>query len=291
MPFEDGQESQVEAPTADQSVESIQDNSTPAEQPQTNSNNPFWGELESKLLPQQWQLAQPLLAKADTEARQRIEKVNEQYAPWKAYADQGITPQAVQEAFEIVQALNDPNRQPEIYQNLHNFLKQEGRLPTIEELADEIQNQAAEDPEADPRDKQLQELQAKQQQFEQWVQSQYAQQAQAQAQQQADTWVQTEVARVKQAHPEFTPQDIDAILMRAAFEAQSGHDPENLDGATQAFLAERDRIRSAPRPGDSAPRIPGGTGGTPGSTLEPGSLGNKQTRLDAALARLTAGRG
>ena len=238
----DGQELSSE-PTTEPTGTEVQapESNSPEQQEPT---NPFWGEVEKLVGPNVWKTVQPHLSKADAEASKRIAAVNEQLKPWKAFSEQGLTPQHVQQAFDYVRQLNDPQGQVEIYQSLHNFLKENGRLP---ETPQEVQEVLEGGEEEDPRDAQIAALQQQIQQIGQYTMGQFQSQAQAQAAAEADTWLDSENTRLQQAG--YGEEDIKEIVRIAAFMAQqTGQDPENLDAAAQHVTALRDRSRTAPRP-------------------------------------------
>ena len=252
-------------------AESIQTEDHSTEQ---QPSNPFWGEVEKLTGPNVYKLIQPHLAKADTEARQRVESVNQSYAPWKQLVDQGITPEHVTQSIGVVRQLNDPQGQLQIYESLRNFLQENGRLPDQQELQEQVEEDT--DPENDPRFDNL----AKQQQaIVQFLQAQQQREQQAQITQEADAWADNEWKRVTQAHPELSREDLADVAQILAAQTNRGEEP-NLDNAVAAFSAMRDRIRTTPRPGQNAPRIPSGVGGgTPqGGAIDPSNLSKDQRR-------------
>lgn len=222
--------------------------------------NPFWGEVEKLTGPNVYKLIQPHLAKADTAARQRVEQVNQSYAPWKAFADKGITPEQVEQSFGVVRQLNDPQGQLQVYESLRNFLQENGRLPDEQELQQQVAEDEGEgDPQDDPRFAALEQQNLAIAQFLQDQQMQAQRQA---ANQEADSWVESEISRLKDPKFGFDQSDIQEILRIASFQTQqTGQMPESLDQAAQQYAALRDRIRTTPRPGQVAPRIPSGPGG------------------------------
>jgi hypothetical protein len=281
MPIDgSSQESTTEEPTQVE-PQATEDHSTPADQA---SNNPFWGPIEEAVGPNTWKVIQPHLAKADTEARQRIERVNAEYAPWKAFADQGITPDVAENAFGFVRNFNDPNEQVAIYQSLHAFLEKEGRLPETAAEVQQVVDDADEGAQPDPRDSELQALRDQQQQVIEFLN----QQAQAQAQQEADTqaeqWLDTEIQRTQQAHPDLDQADMKQVVRLVAFSVNQGQ-PITFDQAVESWTAERDRIRTTQRPNDFAPRVPGATGGTPGASADQNQPMSKADRIAAVAAR------
>ncbi len=266
----DGQESTELTESPELTTEAPQDHSTEEQA------NPFWGEVEKLTGPNVYQLIKPHLAKADTEARQRVEAVNQSYAPWKAFADQGIQPQQVQQAIAVVKQLNESPEQ--VFESLRSFLEREGRMPSQAELKQEVQEGTEE---VDPRDEQLQTLAEQQRLIAEFLQNQQLQSQQQAAAQEADTWLETEVSKLKDPKKGFDDADIKEIVRIAAFQAQqTGQDPDSLAAAEAQYVAMRDRIRTTPRPGQVAPRLPSGPGGgTPQQqAVDPSTLTKDQRR-------------
>lgn len=266
----DGQESTELTESPELTAEAPQDHSTEEQA------NPFWGEVEKLTGPNVYQLIKPHLAKADTEARQRVEAVNQSYAPWKDFADQGIQPQQVQQAIAVVKQLNESPEQ--VFESLRSFLEREGRMPSQAELKQEVQEDTEE---VDPRDEQLQTLAEQQRLIAEFLQNQQLQGQQQAAAQEADTWLETEVSKLKDPKKGFDEADIKEIVRIAAFQAQqTGQDPDSLAAAEAQYIAMRDRIRTTPRPGQVAPRLPSGPGGgTPQQqAVDPSTLTKDQRR-------------
>lgn len=271
-----GQESTSEiseSPELTYSESETQDHSTGAEQ----EANPFWGEVEKLTGPNVYKLIQPHLAKADTAARQRVEALNQKLAPWSEFESQGIQPQHVKQALGVVQQLNTNPEQ--VFQSLQEFLTREGRMPSQAELKQEVAEDLDETEGADPRDQQIQELQEQLQQFQGFVTGQFTAQQQQAAAQEADAWLEGEIGRLSDPKNGYDQADIQEIVRIAAFQSQQTGQEPNLDAAAQQFNAMRDRIRTTPRPGQAAPRLPMGPGGgSPQGQLDPSNLTKDQRR-------------
>ena len=280
------QESETEAPEV-----SDQDHSTGAEQPQEQpASNPFWGEVEKLTGPNVYQLIQPHLAKTDAEYNRKITEVNQSYAPWKAFADQGITPEHVQQSVAVVRQLNES---PElVYEGLRSFLEREGRLPSNQELANEVEDGGGE--EIDPRDQEIQALREQQEQIQQFLQDQQMQAQRQVESEKADTWLSSEISRVQETHKDLAEADIQEIVSRAAaaasqFDARGQAVPDDvLEKATQQFIAMRDRIRTTPRPSSMAPRVPSGPGGAAPSTGGPDTASMTRAQRQEFVAQQLA---
>lgn len=254
---------------------------------QESQANPFWGEVEKLTGPNVYKLIQPHLAKADTEARTRISDLNQKFAPWKAFADRGVQPQHVEQALGVVQQLNTSPEQ--VYESLRGFLEREGRLPSNEELAQEVVEDEANESE-DPRDAQLRQLQDNQAKLMEFLQGQASAQEQQRVQQEADAWADGEWKRIASANPNLTKEDFADIAQILAAQTNQGQAPD-LDAAVSYFNAMRDRIRQTPRPGQLAPRLPSGPGGgTPASgQVDPKAM-TKQQRIELASQMLQRGK-
>jgi|TARA_R100000482_G_scaffold124710_2_gene78547 hypothetical protein len=272
-------ETSQESTEAPEPVEAPEPQEDHSEQGSSDSN-PFWKEVEEAIGPNNYKLIQPHLTKADTEARNRISELNQSYAPWKAFADQGITPDQVTQSVGVVQRLNDPQGQVEVYESLRTFLEREGRLPNQAELSQEVEdNEESPEEEADPRDAQLRELQEQQSKIQQFLQGQYETAQRQQMEAQADQELKSEIDTLRNTHQDLDDADMKEVVRIAAFAAQQGEEI-TLDQAYGKFAELRDRIRTAPRPSASAPRLPGGSGGSPSSAPVDPSTMTKQQRQD-----------
>ena len=151
-------------------------------------------------------------------------------------------------------------------------------MPSQAELKQEVQEDTEE---VDPRDEQLQTLAEQQRLIAEFLQNQQLQGQQQAAAQEADTWLETEVSKLKDPKKGFDEADIKEIVRIAAFQAQqTGQDPDSLAAAEAQYVAMRDRIRTTPRPGQVAPRLPSGPGGgTPQQqAVDPSTLTKDQRR-------------
>lgn len=252
-------------PVVDSTVDVV---STEAES--VSGDNPAWGSLKEKLDPISYHSIQDELKAMDAAANQRITSVNKSYEPWKQLADSGTTPEQIQQALSISEKLNaNPE---EIYTALGTFLENNGRLPSKQELTQEIAEQS-EETEDDPRYSALEEQNQKIMQFLQDQQQQQAAQA-------ADKAIDTEIEQLRAAHPELAPEDVKEVIRRAALDAQSTGKAPTLEEAFVGFNALRNRILSTPRPADSAPNLIPTSGGVPSSTAQRslGSLSRLETQ-------------
>lgn len=227
---------------------------TEASDAETSGVNPAWESLRTKLDPVSFHAIQDDLKNFDKNAESRISSLNQQL---KQYSELGSVEQ-LQNYAAIAQRLDT---EPEtIYNALGEFLRQNGRLPETEkELQDAVDQEEAveesEQPTLDPRIAQLEEQQARIQEF-------FEQQEQARIQQEADAALDQELGELKQTYPDFTEEDVREVLMRAAFQLQTDGKAVKLQDVAKEYIDNTvNRIRAVPRPGDSAPKLLPTSGG------------------------------
>lgn len=230
--------------------------------------NPAWESLRTKLDPISFKAIEDDLKGWDKNAESRISNLNSQL---KTYKDLGEVEQ-LQSYAALAQQID---AQPEaIYEALGNFLRQNGRLPeTQAEMQDALDE--TEDDAQEFRDPRFDQLEQQQEQMRQFL----AEQEQIRIEQEADHSLDMEIGQLQQTHPDFTDDDIQEILMRAAFDLSNGKD-RSLDEIAQEYIEKTvNRIRAVPRPGDSAPRLLPTSGGVPTASAQGTPLG-KMSRSD-----------
>lgn len=260
-----GEEDAVVESTLDTSEEPTPSTSTD-ESANTSGVNPAWEGIGSKLDPISFHSIQEDLKAMDAAANKRITSQNQQYAPYKQFMDAGNSPEDITAALNIASQINT---NPEaIYQALESFLSENGRLPSKQELAVEVAEASVDEqqPVEDPR---FAQLQAQQNQIAEYFQAQQYQQDSARADKELDV----ETSSLRSAHPELSDADLNNIIGQAAFVAQStGKIPSLSDVHDGWFTELRNRFLTAPRPGDSAPRLLPSSGAVP-SNIPQKSLG------------------
>lgn len=279
--------------TVDQTLDNLNPSSVGTDTAEQPEGNPAWEKLRSKLDPISFHAIQDDLEAMDDAANQRITNVNQRYEPYRAFAEQGINPQQIQQALTISQQINE--RPEDIYQYLGQFLQQNGRMPSQQEVknaseAGAIGEEA--EPQVDPR---LDQLSQQQQAIMQFLQEQQ----QAEVNREAEISLDTETKQLRAAHPELGDEDVKEVIRRAAFVAQQNlalgnHKIPSLEEAYTDFNALRTRILSTPRPGDSAPRLLPTSGGIPSAVGQKtlGSLSRTETQdLIAGLLEQNKSRG
>lgn len=199
------------------------------------------------------------LQKIDKDFNSGITKANSRYTPWKQFEEKGITPDTVSQAFTALQSMQDDPQG--LYERLGEFLKQNGRLP---ETQAEVAEALSDDDDLTDEQRQLSELQKQFEEQQQFMQAQFEQQEMARIQEKVDKDVSDEYASFEAAHPNLSADDKKWIYQQHYNYAASG--PQNIKSLEQVFGEYEslvNRIRTAPRPNDSAPRLPGAGGGVP----------------------------
>lgn len=219
---------------------------------QSSGGNPSWEPLREALGPQFFQLAEPHLKEFDKQAQSRITKLN---SDLKTYSSLG-TPDELSSYARIAQRLDS---EPEsVYEALGQFLKENGRMPETEaEVAEAVEDYEQGDEYEDPRLKQIEESQQK---LMEYIEAQQQQQRAYEA----DVALDEELKSVREAFPQLDESDLKEVIQRSAFLSMNGNDVNLADVAADYIENVVNRIRSAQRPGATAPRLlPTGGGSAP----------------------------
>lgn len=244
--------------------------------------NPAWAPIRDKIGDSLFQLVQPELSKFDKAAQSRIESVNGQLNEYKQLGE----PAQIQQAMQIARAVDaDPAA---VYAKLGEFLQQTGRMPNPQEaaaLGAEAEAEEAEQQQGD--DPRFEQLALQQEQMVQFLQQQQFEQEVAR-----ETQV-LEQEMVDLKSKGYTQEDITDIYNITVQIAEQRHRngdnrPVSLTDGQAQFDALRNRILTAPRAGDSAPKLLPTSGGSPsgGQQTPLGQLSRSQTQ-DLIAARLS----
>jgi hypothetical protein len=230
----------------------------PAE-PQSDGN-PVWAPLKEELGDFAFHKAQKYLKEWDTAANQRITEVNSKYEPWKQYAERGVTPEMVGQAFSSLQQIQqDPVA---FYNQLAEHLRSQGLLQEaaqVQAQADDAEDGWDED--QDPRDAQIAELREQNERIMAWQEAQFMEQEQARMNEQASVSLSREMNDLQQS-TNLAPEDLKAVLQRAHLYARADVQ-KSLQDVFNEIQSERATVLSRPRPNDTAPRLPGVGGSAP----------------------------
>ena len=143
-PEEQGQDSEIQVEENSPSEEQLPADDAPQHE---GGYNPAFEPIRQKL-GLQFETIKDDLLEVEKGFNSGITKANSKYAPWKALEDQGLTPDSINQGFGLLRQLND---EPEkIYTALHDFLKQNGRLPQTDAEVQEVIDDAEDD---DPEDR------------------------------------------------------------------------------------------------------------------------------------------
>jgi hypothetical protein len=148
---EEGQDSGGEEVTVE--VATPQENSQQeAPVQEASDGHPAWAPVKDALGDFAYHKITPYLKEFDEAANKRITEVNSKYEPWKQYADQGVTPDMVNQAFASLQQIQqDPVA---FYNTLAEHLRSQG---LIQEAA-QVQAQADDAEQQEDVDKSLREV-------------------------------------------------------------------------------------------------------------------------------------
>lgn len=236
-------------------------------------DNPAWDPIRSAVDENTYQLIKPHLAKFDQEATRRVTSINEKYGWAGKLTESGMTPEEVEQAASLAQQLaNDP---VSVFTNLKGYVEQ--YFPDEFAKLEWIVRQAAQgDPAAqqqldqldeddDPRFAELRRQQQELLEAQQQQQQLFVQQEQQRMYDEAASQIDNEYRTISAARPDLQKEDWREIMGYAASQTQQGGKPVTVADAVAWFDSIANRIRTAPRPGDSAPSLLPLGGGNPAS--------------------------
>lgn len=248
-------------------------NAAPQSQPVTDSNgNPAWNPLREKLPESLFKEIEPEIQKWD----KNYQQVQQQFAPYKHFAEQGVPPETIQKAIQLAQVLNaNPRAVFDELQKRYSFGVESSGQGQQEQEDPEDNEQDGYDPEdtSNPanidlsKNPQFVAWQQQQQQMQEYLQQQQDREIQQQTQQELDSqW-----AEVKRLNGKDLSKDEQLEVIRRANwiadmkDQQTGkqgfHEPDLREGFKdyQQFV---NQIRGT-RANSTAPDVLGGTGGVP----------------------------
>lgn len=298
---EDGQDStttETETPLFGQTENSqTTDTEQTTETSSEGGYNPVWEPLRQEL-GLQFEAIKPHLAKVDKDFNEHVTKTNEKYNAWKQFDEAGVKPENVTAAFTALQNL-EANPE-EAYEALGKFLEENGRLPQTKKELDKALDDVQEDDDefASPEAKKIRELEKQLKDFQTLStgQTEAAQRAADEARQEIlNTRAEQEVAQeyrsFQNAHPDLSKEDWQEIQKRHYLYALQGPEAmKSLDEVGKEFFELSQRIRSAPRPNDLAPRLPGAGGAVPAGERKDPSTYSREESVDALTNALLRAR-
>lgn len=240
-----------------------------------NGFNPAWAPIRDDLDPVSFQRVQKHLKDMDSAANQRITSVNEQFK-WAKDLNQ----EKVNAALTLADSLDsDPYA---IWEKLGQFLRDNGRMPENQQELDEgTEDEDGDEDDDSQEDPRFAQLAAQQEKMQQFLEHQEQQREQEKANQQ----VASELQQLEETRKDLSREDIGQILQHAASQTGVSGKIVTLQQATQWFDGLRNRILTAPRPGDSAPELLPTSGGVP-----PATTGKSPSEMTSAeIQALVAG--
>lgn len=257
-------------------------------------DNPAWEPIRSALDETTYGIIKPHLSNFDKETQRRIESLNREFE-WAGKLTKGdgaVTPEEIGQAVGFAKQLRENPLW--VFNNLRGFLEQE--YPDDYAKIDWIlREQAAQqqpaggdgdepDPDDDPRfaelKRQQDELAAGQEQQRLFLEQQEQQRLYNEASAQIDA----DVRRVQSARSDLQKEDWKEILGYAGRQTEITGKPVTVDEAVEWFDSIANRIRTAPRPGDSAPQLLPLGGGNPGGIQKPEISKMSDSDIEAMIA-------
>lgn len=275
-----------EVENSQEEVEEQPDDEQQANEPE-GGYNPVWEPLRQEL-GLQFEAIKPHLATIDKNFNDHVTKTNSKYEPWKQFDSNGVTPDRVTQAIGLAQKIEEAPE--EIYKALGEFLEQNGRLPKNEAEAAKAVEDAKDDGDDDdeylsPEQKELKELRQQLNDFRTMTEAQQDQARQEELNRSAEAEVAAEYKAFQDAHPNLDPADWEEIQRRHYFYALQGPESmKSLEQVGQEFFALSERLRSAPRPTDKAPRLPGAGGSVPSASKKDPSEYTSEESQEALAA-------
>jgi len=254
-PIAGGSES---APEVDSTSEPSMDSySTPVA-----SDNPAWQPFLDVLPDSLHETVRPVLSDWDRNVNARIEQIQNEYAPYRSFKDQGIDPEELDYSYQVLQALNENPRDVILAMAEHFGLSlTEAQAQQLSNEVQQQQQQNGEDAPVDPR------IAFLEQGFQTLAAITLQQQEQVVARE-ADRQLEETLQGLRNTHGDFNENAVLANML-------AGMDPES---AVQAYKqVEAQILQNANRP--PAPRIIGsGNGSVPNERVNPAAMTDQERR-------------
>lgn len=237
----------------------------PVQQPSNSGGHPAWQEILNTIPASLHDSVRPTLEQWDKGVEDKLNKVHSQYAPYKQFLDNGISPDVLDQGVRFVNALNnDPQK---VYEQLAEYLgvnSGQGQQNAPEVDLGEGQPQQVSDPRIDQLTKQQEQI------------LNTIQQAQAAEQQrQMDAWLEQKVTSVNNDVKTKHGIDLAAnqqawrfIMSQAAMETSNNQslDPNiAIDNAVSAYMDLVGQVRASSASNNAPKVMPPSGGGVPTS--------------------------
>lgn len=225
--------------------------------------NPAWGEALSAIPEQFHETLTSHWQKWDQSAQSRIEQANQsvaQFDPFKPFIENNISADDLEQGLQLMYQLNTNP------QAVYEALAEAYNLGPTPNASQEIEGEEEEETPPNFQDPRFDQLQS----GLELVANTLLQQEQAKIQRQADAEVDSELAALKQQHPNLDEKYVLALMVNGFTAEQAGNHWGEL---TQNILQQN------PRP--FAPQVMGSSGGgagLPSQAIDPVSLNDKDRR-------------
>lgn len=244
------------------------------------TENPAWVTLKEKLPKEFHSQIDPILKDWDAGVKRQFEANKSRYSAFDPLIEQGITPDAIQQAMGIVERIN--SEPLAFYEQMRDLLLQNGMIEEAEQVQDKIEDLEEEQGQqsTDPRVDQI--LQA-QQQLANSIQAQQAERAQQEAAARADRQIKAELQAIESrvgTLPEWAKVE---LFNRAAFLSEQQDRDVSLIEAYRDMQALRQQMINQPRPGAQAPRVVPSGGGFPAPARDKDALKTSDGRIAAGM--------
>jgi len=261
-----GMEAAAQAAAQAQTEQSTQETQPPIDPAEEVRGNPNWGEILDKTPSQLHPMMIPVFQRWD----KNFQDVQTKFAPYKEYADSGVSPDDIRQSLAITRLLND-NPRAVFDQMVETFGQEWGLTPA--EAAQQIQEQQAqgvpqnESPDYDltqqvdlTKDPRYIEMQQKVDTVAQY----FAQQIEAEERAKVEQALDEELAGLEQVHGPFNKQIVFALAANGM----------PLEDAVKAWKAQ-----AAPQqaPGSQFPPVMTPGGGSPSQAVDVSSLSSQDT--------------
>jgi hypothetical protein len=255
--------------TPDQTV-TDQQVETPPAGGEVTGDNPAWDPIRSAVDDTTYQLIKPHLSKFDQEAQKRVTSVNEKYGWAGKLIDGGMTAEEVQQAADLARQLSDDP--VTVFTNLKGYVEQyyPDQYGQLDWIVRQAQAAAGIPPEQqgldgdDPREAEYAQRQAELDAREQRMLDAFDQQEQKRLYDGFSAQIDRDYNTIAPTRPDLQKEDWREIMGYAASQAQAGK-VVTVGEAVAWFDSIAERVRTAPRPGDSAPSLLPLGGGNPAS--------------------------
>lgn len=244
--------------------------------PGTEGHNPAWDELLNTIPEDYQESVKPILQKWDQGVQEKINKVQEEYEPWKEFADADVDPEVAKFGLDFLQAVNDdPQRMVDLLMDHYGITKQQA-TQQVQQAQQEISDQQGKQgqqgqqgggqsgPDLSHYDKKFNDLE----QQNRIIAQSLVDERESKAQQEADVELDNELNALQEqnSHRGGFDERIVLAFMQTGMEAQ--------DAVEEYFTwAQEQAQKSAAKP-----MVMGGGGSLPNNSKSVTELSEKDTR-------------